>query len=141
VDLTLTHQRLPGVTVIGICGELDLLSAGPMEEHLQRLWHPGDQLIIDLANTTFIDCSGLGALMRIHRHVHQGGGLVRLAAPQPLPAKIIRLTEVDAVMAVHPSLRNAIGAAFNHEDRQTSRPLTGAIFPARTEPTRDGIRD
>lgn len=125
MDPTLTHHRLPGVTVIGICGELDLLSAGPIEEHLQQLWRPGDQLIVDLAKTTFIDCSGVGALMRTYHHVHQNGGRLRLAAPQPLPAKIIRLTELDTVLAVHPSLRHAICAAFNdHENRQRLGRLT-----------------
>jgi anti-anti-sigma factor len=101
------------VTVVGVHGELDLQTTALIEESLQRLWRPGDELIVNLAKTTFIDCSGLRALIRAHHHVRQGGGLVRLAALQPAPAKIIQLAELDTVLSVHPSLRHAIRAAFN----------------------------
>jgi anti-anti-sigma factor len=131
VDLALRHRRLPGVSVIAVQGELDLLTAGPLEERLQRLWRRGDELILDLAGTAFIDCSGLGALMRVHRRVSRGGGCLRLAALRPGPAKVLRLTGLHTVLAVHPTVADAIGAAFN-DHRQTSRRLieaAGAVGP------------
>lgn len=136
MDLTLRHWRLPGVSVIAVRGELDLLTAGPLEERLQQLWRRGDELILDLAGTTFIDCSGVGALMRTHRRVCQGGGRLRLAAPQPSPAKVLRLADPDAVLAVHPNVEHAIGAAFN-DHQQTSRRLieaAAASVVVRTHP-------
>jgi anti-anti-sigma factor len=119
--LTLIHDQLPGVTVVGVQGELDLLTAGSLEDGLSRLCRPGDELIVNLSKTDFIDCSGIRALTRANRRVRQDGGLIRLAAPQPGPAKIIRLTELDSVLAVHPSLRHAIGAAF-HDPGQSDVP-------------------
>lgn len=115
MDLTLTQQQLPGVTVIGVRGELDLLTCEQLEERLAQVRRPGDQLIIDLARTTFIDCSGLRTLMHANDRVRQGGGVLCLAAPQPRTVKIIRLADLDTVLAVYPSLRRAIGAAFNEQ--------------------------
>lgn len=56
--LTLVHDQLPGVTVIGVEGELDLLTAGSLEDFPRRRCRPGDQPILDLAKTAFLDCSG-----------------------------------------------------------------------------------
>lgn len=119
--LTLVHDQLPGVTVVGVRGELDLLTAGSLGDRLQQLWRPGDQLIVDLTKTAFIDCSGIRALLLAGRRVHQRGGLIRLAAPRPGPAKIIRLAELDTVLPVHPSVRHAIGAAYNDPGRPDLR--------------------
>lgn len=113
MNLTLTHQRLPGVTVIRVAGELDMMTHGLLDQHLERLWRPHDQLIIDLTKTTFIDCSGIRTLMHARDRARQGGGVLRLAAPQPLPAKVIRLADPETVLTVHLSLEHAISAAFN----------------------------
>lgn len=113
MDLTLTHQRLPGVTVIGVRGELDLLNCGRFEEFLETMPSEGDQLVIDLARTTFIDCAGLRALVHAHDRAREGGGVLRLAALRPLPARVIRLAGLDTVLVMHPSLRHAISATFN----------------------------
>lgn len=42
MDLTLTQQQLPGVTVIGVRGELDLLTCEQLEERLAQVRRPGD---------------------------------------------------------------------------------------------------
>ncbi|MFB9831081.1 STAS domain-containing protein [Actinoallomurus acaciae] len=125
MDLTLRHRRLPGVSVIAVRGELDLLTAGLLEERLQQLRRRGDEFVLDLAGTSFIDCSGVGALMRTHHRMRQGGGRLHLAAPQPGPARVIRFADLDAVLAVRPSVEHAIGAAFN-DHQQTSRRLIEA---------------
>lgn len=125
MDLALTHRRLAGVTVVEVSGELDLLTAGPFNEHLLRLWRPGDELILDLAQTSFVDCSGLRALIRAHERVRQDGRVLRLAALQPLPAKVIRLAGLETVLAVYPSLEHAIGAVFSE-----GNPAPGPERPA-----------
>jgi anti-sigma B factor antagonist len=120
--LTLIRDQLPGVTVVGVHGELDLLTAEVFEDGLQGWCRPGGELIINLAWTGFVDCSGIRALTRANRRVRHEGGLVRLAAPQPGPAKIIRLTKLDAELPVHPSVRDAIGAAFHDQGGHPTSP-------------------
>jgi anti-anti-sigma factor len=118
--LTLIRDQLPGVTVVGVHGELDLQTAQVLEDGLNEWCRPGEELIINLGKTDFIDCSGIRALTRANRRVRHEGGLVRLAAPRPGPAKIIRLTKLDAELPVHPSVRDAIGAAFGPGDHHAS---------------------
>lgn len=111
--LALTHHRLPGVTVIAVGGEVDLSTAGRLEDFFRQVYRPGDQMIFDLTETGFIDCSGIRVLVRAHHDVRRGGGSVRLAGLRPGPGKVARLTKLGDLMPVHTELAHAIGAAVD----------------------------
>lgn len=109
--LDLIHHHVPGMTVIAVRGELDLLTAGRLEDFFRRVYRPGDQMIFDLAGTGFIDCSGIRALIRAYHDVRRAGGSVHLSGLRPGPAKVVRLTRLGDLMPLHPGLAHAIGAA------------------------------
>ncbi|WP_169750292.1 STAS domain-containing protein [Streptosporangium amethystogenes] len=97
--LTLTRQHLPGVTVVTIGGEFDLATADQVEEFVRRTRRPGDQVVIDLIGTRFMDCSGLNVLLRIRHEVGRDGGVLRLAGLQREPVRVLRLTGMGPVPA------------------------------------------
>jgi len=122
--LTLQHHHRADVDVISVGGELDLLTGGRLEECIRRVYRPGTQLIFDLAETGFVDCSGLRALIRAQHLARSSGGVVRLAALRRGPAKVVALADVGAWLPVHVSLEQAIKAATQSADGALTRRRT-----------------
>jgi anti-sigma B factor antagonist len=106
------RHRLPGLTVITVGGELDVVTARPLEAFVREAYHPGDEVVFDLTGMTFMDASGLRVLLHAHDEARRDGSTVRLAAPQPGPARVITTTKVDTCVPVHASLEQALSIAL-----------------------------
>jgi anti-anti-sigma factor len=93
IPLTTTAQRAPGGLVLHVSGELDLDSAPTLEAaataHLGTL---PSVLTLDLSRISFIDCAGLGALLRISVHASCSRTALRLGPLSPSVARLIALT-------------------------------------------------
>ena len=110
--LTLTRDRRGGVVVVTVGGELDLVTAGQLEDFVLGACRPGDQLVVDLADVGFLDCSGLGALLRVHHQLRRWGGVSQLVAPASVAGRVLRITGVDRCMPVHAGRDEAVDAAL-----------------------------
>lgn len=55
---------------------------------------------IDLSQTAFIDSSGLGALIALHKKASSCHGKLLLLRPQPAVQQIIELTRLDRLFEV-----------------------------------------
>jgi anti-sigma B factor antagonist len=64
---------------------------------------PGNPVILDLSQVTFLDSSGLGAVVAVMKLLGPGRPL-HLAAPQPNVAKVFRLTRMDSIFTIHPDV-------------------------------------
>lgn len=92
-----------GVAILALQGELDLASAPALGEHLlAALPQSARLLILDLSGVTFCDAAGLTMLIGIQRHATGLGLALRLSAPRPQVAKLLRITGLDRGLAVHP---------------------------------------
>ena len=65
--------------VLTLRGELDLASAPALEHELSEIeaTDPG-RMLIDLSGLDFMDCAGLGVLLRAQRNAHAGGRRLEL---------------------------------------------------------------
>lgn len=55
-----------------IAGELDLLTVGELEEHLDRAWRTdAEQVILDLRALEFMDSTGLSAVVLANKRAQQ----------------------------------------------------------------------
>lgn len=70
-----------------------------MRELLSRLEGP---VLLDLAKVDFIDSSGLGAIVGVHKTLATTRGLT-LTNLTPAVAQVFRLTHLDEVIAIAPS--------------------------------------
>ena len=82
-------ERAPGVSVVALAGELDLTSADQLIARLSELARR--DVVVDLAAVTFVDSSGLNALVAGARGAEEHGGSYVLAAASP---HVLRLFEV-----------------------------------------------
>jgi anti-sigma B factor antagonist len=69
-----------GYAVVALCGELDLADAPVVASHLiAAVAAFGPSVIVDLAGLDFIDCCGLGVLVRVQKWTREDGGDMYLA--------------------------------------------------------------
>jgi anti-sigma B factor antagonist len=55
---------------------------------------------IDLSQTTFVDSSGLGALVALHKEAARRQGSLRLVNPRPSVQQILELTRLDGIIEI-----------------------------------------
>ena len=55
---------------------------------------------VDMSRTTFVDSSGLGALISLHKMMTARGGSVRLLYPMPAVLQLIELTRMHRIFDV-----------------------------------------
>ena len=67
------------------------------------------RVILDLSRVDFIDSSGLGAIVASMKQLGADRKL-ELAGLSPTVDKVFRLTRMDTVFAIHPSIEAAFGA-------------------------------
>ncbi|YCK33035.1 STAS domain-containing protein [Actinomadura sp. ATCC 39365] len=113
--LTLTHQRLPGVTLIAATGELDITNRTYFETYLAEVGsQPPDVTVLDLSQLAFMDSSGLGAIITAAQAQRGRGGDLWLAAARPTPRHLIIRTGVASYLTVHATVDDALTAARSH---------------------------
>ena len=66
------------------------------------------KLVMNLAQTAFMDSSGLGALVSKIAVTRANGGDVRIAQPQEYIVNLLELTHLDQVMKTYPTVIEAV---------------------------------
>jgi anti-sigma B factor antagonist len=80
-------------------GRLNMVAARELRERLTGLVEAGTtRIVVDLAETTFLDSSALGALVAGLKTARQAGGDLRIARPTESVLTVFRLTNLDKVL-------------------------------------------
>lgn len=72
-------------------------------------------IILDLSEVKYTDSSGLSALLVGNRIVQEDGGIFVLASLSEHTAKLIKISQLDSVLNILPTVEEAIDAVFMHE--------------------------
>ncbi len=90
-------------------GRLDLASASEFKQTLNDIVEAGDRiLVVDLSNVSFVDSSGLGALISGMKATRLAGGDLRIAQVGEQARLILELTTLDKVMKIYPTVEEAL---------------------------------
>jgi anti-anti-sigma factor len=133
--LGLTARTGRGHVIAALSGELDIASAPALREQLPGLLQPAaGRLVINLSAVRYADASGLAVLVGTGRRARLLGGFVRLAAPAPAVASVLRLTGMHRQLDTFPAVQAAMTgrpmpapAVRHHPHRQRA-----AVIPAVT---------
>ncbi|MGK5556362.1 STAS domain-containing protein [Actinomadura kijaniata] len=93
-DLRVVLARAQGDTAVAaVSGEIDLRTADTLRTRLTELHTAGfRRLVVDFAEVSFCDATGLGALVAVHNLVREQDGGVRLVRVRPAQLKLLRVT-------------------------------------------------
>jgi anti-anti-sigma factor len=102
-------QTHDGATVVTPRGRLDLLSAADFKARLaQAVADGGKRIVVDLGEVTFVDSSGLGALIGGLKAARQAGGDLRIARPAEQARTILELTTLNRVLRPYATIEEAL---------------------------------
>lgn len=72
-------------------------------------------IILDLTDVKYTDSSGLSALLVGNRIFQEDGGIFVLAKLSDHTLKLIKISQLDSVLHILPSVEEAVDAVFMHE--------------------------
>lgn len=89
----------PGGVLVAIEGELDMLTAPTVREHLNTAMdHGATRIVVDLERVSFIDSVSLAVLLTARRRLGDGGRLAVVSDPSSYATLIFEAGGVDAVL-------------------------------------------
>jgi anti-sigma B factor antagonist len=95
--------------VVDVKGEVDLYTSPRLREKIVELVEDGQiRIVVNLGEVGFLDSSGLGALVGALKRVNERGGRLVLACPDGSPLKVLTITGLDKVFAIHDSVDDAL---------------------------------
>jgi anti-sigma B factor antagonist len=89
-----------GVAVLEVAGELDLSTAGQLHEGLLKSLADEADVLVDLTQVSFIDSSGIAALVGAFRSLNGSGGMSVLIAPGSQVARVFELARMGEVLPI-----------------------------------------
>jgi anti-sigma B factor antagonist len=99
--------------VIRVSGDIDITTAERLRARLLQLADEGHvNQVLSLEGDVFLDSAGLGAVVSIRRRLQVLGGALVLACSNDLVLRLLRLTSLDKVVAIHPTAREALDREF-----------------------------
>lgn len=108
--MNLTKRR-EGDAIVIEAGDsrIDAAVAIQFKDKMKELTsEPAERVILDLHTVDFLDSSGLGAVVAAMKLLGSARKL-ELAGLTPTVAKVFRLTRMDSVFLIHPSVEEALG--------------------------------
>jgi anti-anti-sigma factor len=109
--MTIEVIRIGDVTVASPKGDLTAMSAPEARQALTRLVTPRrSRMVLDLANVTYVDSSGLAVIVETMKRTRTLGGDLKICMLQPDVRSIFDMTRLTAVLDIHPSRDEAIAS-------------------------------
>ena len=108
-DISFPVEVIEGVPVVTAPEEVDIANAAALKAALMEAARPDHALlVVDMSRTRFCDSAGLNALVGAARQARANGGEVRMVVVGEAVSRIVQLTGVDRVIAIYPSLEEAL---------------------------------
>lgn len=109
-DLGIAQFTGTGYRGCRLVGEVDFTSSGPVQSTLTSMILPGGGVVVvDLSRVTFIDSSGLGALVQAHRTAMERETRLVVVASSPV-LRLLRVTGLDTILETYDRLEAAEAA-------------------------------
>ncbi|MDD1728633.1 MAG: STAS domain-containing protein [Methanospirillum sp.] len=109
--LEVTTRTIEGVAIVDVSGRMDAATSRDVEVALTTLIDGGSRKIVfNGKNLTYISSSGLRVVLASLKRLRQDGGEMALAALQPAPLEVIRMTGFDRIFTIFDTPELAISS-------------------------------
>jgi anti-sigma B factor antagonist len=106
-----TFEARDDVTLLSPQGDLDAATIDKFQAQIEQVFNAGARkFVIDFGGVTFLDSSGLWALVRLYGRLRDGGGGARLARVSPGVMRIFELTRLTEYFDIRPSVEEALAS-------------------------------
>ena len=107
--LKFLSEEVGSTQVLKFHGSLDALTVPEVRPSVDALVekHPA-RIVVDLANVTTIDSSGVALVVSLFKRMRAAGGTIRVAGVQGQPREIFQFLKLDASLPMAPSVAEAL---------------------------------
>jgi len=125
MSLSIEIRRVEHAVVLELSGRLSVLQQD-LRQLAWKLIQEGERnFIINLANVSYLDNSGLGQLCWIYTISRNRGGDMKLLRPTPRIRKLLNVTKLDTVFESFESESEAIGSIQQPQINRLSTSANG----------------
>jgi anti-sigma B factor antagonist len=94
-------DQADGSATTRLSGDLDIVTSDEVRRDLTGLLDAGHlALALDLSDVGFVDSSGLGVLVAIHRHAESSGGSFVVRSVPPQVQRLFEITRLGDLLSV-----------------------------------------
>jgi stage II sporulation protein AA (anti-sigma F factor antagonist) len=107
--LSIGRTSSADLRILTVSGEIDEDAAPQLKQAL--VWDDAtgaQRTVMDMREVTFMDSSGINALILAHQHAHSTQGWLRLAAATDPVLRVLRIVGLNHVIACHPTIQEAL---------------------------------
>ncbi|GGL62908.1 hypothetical protein GCM10010129_03190 [Streptomyces fumigatiscleroticus] len=97
-----------GACVVTLAGEVDLDGSAQLRDVLLSCLEMAPGTVVDFGEVTFMDSSGINALITAHQAARERDVWLRLAAPRQAVQRVLQLVGVDALIPCYPTVEEAV---------------------------------
>jgi anti-sigma B factor antagonist len=102
LEIETVHEH--GRAVVTPRGEIDLVTQLQLKQHINDLVVEGNvHIVVDLNETTFLDSTGLGALIGARRQTHAFKGSFAVVCIHERILKLFRITGIEKFIPIYES--------------------------------------
>jgi len=103
------ETRDQGAALVSVQGRLDAAAAPTFKQKIIDAISQGNvRLALHITHVSFMDSTGLGALVSALKAARKADGNISIIAPSPQVQKLLKLTAMDRVFRVFPSPDEAL---------------------------------
>jgi anti-sigma B factor antagonist len=107
--LSVTVSTAQGLPVVSVRGEVDISSVGALDDALDAQFDAGAcSVVVDFLGVTFLDSTGLSALVRAHRRSTEQGGRLALVMDDPQLLRLLSISGLDRLIPSFATLDAAL---------------------------------
>jgi anti-sigma B factor antagonist len=107
--VNITSQNEGNVTVIGVSGRVDGLTAPQLDDALQNAIKARHyKIVTDLSGTEFMSSAGMRALLKARLEVQDRNGELRLAGASDYLLDSLKLVGLDKLFHIFPTRQDAL---------------------------------
>lgn len=114
MNLSMALSSTGTQSVLAVRGEVDLHSAPQLQDRLLQVidkpFVGRRSVVVDLTGVSFLDSTGLGVLVTARNEAERAGTALGLVCTSDRMLKLFRITGLDGVFEIYPSLPGADGA-------------------------------
>jgi anti-sigma B factor antagonist len=112
--LGIAHETIGDAIVVHVSGEIDMITAPEVQEHLEKACaraNPPQIVVADLTGVRFIGSSGLSVLLEVDKRCRGQHTPLRVVVTTPATVHPLQVTGLDRVLGVVGSLDSVIRSA------------------------------
>ena len=101
--LSIERVPHPAAVVSRVMGELDISTASVLRSELNELAQGTDPVVLGVEGVSFIDSTGISVLVAAYTRLKERGLDLMLAGPQAHMRRVLEISGLDRVLAIHES--------------------------------------